>query len=84
MPPLPTHSPHPSTSFPPQSFYPCPKFDKSLLKLRHHLCPCDQEKANIGGIVKHAYAAAKKAAAAEAAPAAAAGQAAASSTSKSA
>ena len=34
------------------NFYPCPKCDKGLLKLRHHLCPCDQEKANISGVKK--------------------------------
>ena len=34
------------------NFYPCPKCDKGLLKLRHHLCPCDMEKANISGVKK--------------------------------
>ena len=32
------------------NFYPCPKCDKDFLKLRHHLCPCDQEKAKISGV----------------------------------
>ena len=35
-----------------QNFYPCPKCDKGLLKLRHHLCPCDQEKCNAKAVVK--------------------------------
>jgi len=40
------------------NFYPCPKCDKDFLKLRHHLCPCDQEKANISGVKKARWAAA--------------------------
>ena len=32
------------------SFYPCPKCDKGLLKLRHHICPCDQVKLNVSGV----------------------------------
>ena len=32
------------------NFYPCPKCEKGFLKLRHHLCPCDQEKAHISGV----------------------------------
>jgi ribosomal protein L32 len=35
-----------------QNFYPCPKCDKGLLKLRHHVCPCDQENANVCGVRK--------------------------------
>ncbi len=35
-----------------QNFYPCPKCEKGLLKLRHHLCPCDQEGMNIVGVRK--------------------------------
>jgi len=35
-----------------ENFYPCPKCDSGYLKLRHHLCPCDQEKANISGVKK--------------------------------
>ena len=35
-----------------QNFYPCPKCEKGLLKLRHHVCPCDQEKANVCGVRK--------------------------------
>jgi len=31
-------------------FYPCPKCDKGLLKLRHHICPCDQVKLNVSGV----------------------------------
>lgn len=32
--------------------YPCPKCDRGLIKLRHHLCPCDQEKLNCKAVVK--------------------------------
>ena len=32
--------------------YPCPKCDKGYIKLRHHLCPCDQEKLNCKAVVK--------------------------------
>ena len=35
--------------------YPCPKCDKGLLKLRHHVCPCDQERAGVNGIVRVSY-----------------------------
>lgn len=35
-----------------EHFYPCPKCDKGFLKLRHHLCPCDAEKANLTGVKK--------------------------------
>ena len=35
-----------------QNFYPCPKCEKGLLKLRHHVCPCDQELANVCGVRK--------------------------------
>jgi ribosomal protein L32 len=35
--------------------YPCPKCDKGLLKLRHHVCPCDQERAGVNGIVRVTY-----------------------------
>jgi len=38
-----------------QSFYPCPKCDKGLLKLRHHLCPCDQQAVNLPNVVKVQY-----------------------------
>ena len=31
-------------------FYPCPKCDKGLLKLRHHICPCDQVTLNVSGV----------------------------------
>lgn len=34
------------------NFYPCPKCDKGLVKLRHHLCPCDQGKLNVASIMK--------------------------------
>jgi ribosomal protein L32 len=37
------------------NFYPCPKCDTPggpFLKLRHHLCPCDQEKLNCVGVRK--------------------------------
>ena len=37
------------------NFYPCPKCDQPggpFLKLRHHLCPCDQEKLNCVGVRK--------------------------------
>jgi hypothetical protein len=27
--------------------YPCPKCDKGLLKVHHHLCPCDMKKLGI-------------------------------------
>lgn len=47
---------------PSQSFYPCPKCDKGLLKLRHHLCPCDQEALNLPNVVRVAYPGAAKAA----------------------
>ena len=36
-------------------FYPCMKCDKGLLKLRHHLCPCDLEKVNAKNVVRVAY-----------------------------
>lgn len=39
-----------------QAFYPCPKCDKGLLKLRHHLCPCDQETVHAKSVVKVKYA----------------------------
>jgi len=32
--------------------YPCPKCDKGYIKLRHHLCPCDQEALNCKAVVK--------------------------------
>ena len=32
------------------NFYPCPKCEKGLLKLRHHICPCDQLKLNVAGV----------------------------------
>ena len=32
--------------------YPCPKCSKGLLKMRHHICPCDQEKIGVNGIVR--------------------------------
>ncbi len=32
------------------NFYPCPKCEKGLLKLRHHICPCDQLKLNVSGV----------------------------------
>ena len=35
-----------------QHFYPCPKCDAGFLKLRHHLCPCDQKKVNAKAVVK--------------------------------
>ena len=35
-----------------QNFYPCPKCEKGFLKLRHHVCPCDQERANVCGVRK--------------------------------
>ena len=35
-----------------QHFYPCPKCEKGLLKLRHHLCPCDQDTCNAQAVVK--------------------------------
>lgn len=68
--------------YPVQHAYPCPKCAKGLIKLRHHLCPCDQEALNCRAVVKVRYgiakrrvaaeeAAAAKAAAAAAAPAAA-------------
>jgi len=54
-----------------QNFYPCPKCDKGFLKLRHHLCPCDQEAINAKSVVKIKYAAATPAkGAAPASPAA--------------
>jgi hypothetical protein len=33
-----------------QAFYPCPKCDKGLLKLHHHLCPCDMKKVNMAHV----------------------------------
>lgn len=30
-----------------QHVYPCPKCDKGLLKVHHHLCPCDMKKVGI-------------------------------------
>lgn len=38
-------------------FYPCTKCEKGLLKLRHHLCPCDMEKVNMrkGVVTRVAY-----------------------------
>jgi ribosomal protein L32 len=44
-----------------QNFYPCPKCPKGLVKLRHHICPCDQEKANFMGIKKVQYLSVRKA-----------------------
>jgi len=38
-----------------ENFYPCPKCDKGFLKLRHHLCPCDQEAINAKAVVKVPY-----------------------------
>ena len=35
-----------------QNFYPCPKCEKGLVKLRHHLCPCDQSKINVASVMK--------------------------------
>jgi ribosomal protein L32 len=35
-----------------QNFYPCPKCEHGYLKLRHHICPCDQEKMNVSHVVK--------------------------------
>jgi len=35
--------------------YPCPKCDKGLVKLRHHLCPCDQDRAGANGVVRVTY-----------------------------
>lgn len=37
------------------NFYPCFRCDKGLLKLRHHLCPCDLEKVKASNIVKVHY-----------------------------
>jgi hypothetical protein len=37
------------------NLYPCPKCDKGLMKVRHHLCPCDQDKVNATGVVKVRY-----------------------------
>lgn len=31
---------------------PVPHCDKGLTKLRHHLCPCDQEALNCKAVVK--------------------------------
>jgi hypothetical protein len=38
-----------------ENYYPCPKCDHGYLKLRHHICPCDQEKINCKAVVKVAY-----------------------------
>jgi hypothetical protein len=55
-PPPPPHPlPVPVPPCAPQNFYPCPKCDKGLLKLRHHVCPCDQEKIGANGIVRVTY-----------------------------
>ena len=35
--------------------YPCPKCDHGYLKVRHHMCPCDQEKVGVNGIIKVTY-----------------------------
>ena len=35
--------------------YPCPKCAKGLMKLRHHLCPCDQDAVGANGVVRVAY-----------------------------
>ena len=32
--------------------YPCPKCSKGLLKMRHHICPCDQDKIGVNGVVR--------------------------------
>ena len=32
--------------------YPCPKCSKGLLKMRHHICPCDQDKLGSNGVVR--------------------------------
>lgn len=47
-----------------QHFYPCPKCTKGLLKLRHHICPCDQEAMNYVGVKKVSYASLRRAEAA--------------------
>ena len=36
-------------------FYPCMRCDKGLLKLRHHLCPCDLEKVKAKNVVRVSY-----------------------------
>lgn len=36
-------------------FYPCMRCDRGLLKLRHHLCPCDLEKVKAKNVVRVAY-----------------------------
>ena len=41
------------------NFYPCPKCDKGLLKLRHHICPCDQMKLNVSGVKQVRWAGAR-------------------------
>ena len=33
-----------------QSFYPCPKCDKGLLKEHHNLCPCDMKKIGMAHV----------------------------------
>jgi ribosomal protein L32 len=43
-----------------QSFYPCPKCDHGYLKLRHHICPCDQESLKCKAVVKINYDGTKK------------------------
>lgn len=55
-------------------FYPCPKCTKGLMKLRHHVCPCDQEKMNFLGVKKITYHAMKKADPSPAAPASPSGE----------
>jgi ribosomal protein L32 len=35
--------------------YPCPKCDRGLVKMRHHLCPCDQDKVGAAGVVRVSY-----------------------------
>ena len=36
-------------------FYPCMRCDRGLLKLRHHLCPCDLEKVKAKNIIRVSY-----------------------------
>lgn len=55
-----------------QSLYPCPKCEKGYMKVRHHLCPCDQEKVNATGVVKVRYGTGTSTSTTAAAPAAAA------------
>jgi hypothetical protein len=35
--------------------YPCPKCEKGMMKLRHHICPCDQDKIGAAGVVRVTY-----------------------------